>query len=662
MAETRTLRMGLPQWSSGQTDSPSREDFNEAFANIEKWALRTEFGPLTGRRAPGVENTAFVDTESGTIYRDTGSQWQQIGSPRNFLNIVKETGTDPAIRSEIPLGLTNDAFLSVHNGKNRFRVTANGDVVSSSVRLYQSDVLPPANNLPVTVGIIPKSAAASGLAVWGNPGQTGNLFESKTSAGADLAQINSSGDVNTIGRVSVGSLQPAAAQAFFKGTQEARPVVLARSSNPLLGTGPVLVAESSDGGFSLMRLDATGRLALGHRGGGIVATDLLALNTNIAGANNGTTPSVVGRVVFRNGANAQGIAGFDLRQEPGDGVNAGSLGIFAGSSGDNAESAERVRLGLNGPKIGARFTASAPDWSPLVVKGVAGQVADLLGLQRADGTVVAGIGADGAIRAKSLVTTSTEQSNFAGDIATPGTLRGSALKAIQTNANADNGILVRTFKNASAPFPFLRMEDEAGKSRARINYDGSLEIGMDTDVLTAGATLLRMRGQDYRQNGRKLQSFDQEAGRWGSFESAFAAEYYSLTAQNVKNQWVGIIWNGEANDTEGAFGYVDNSSKVTVPFTGWYDVRALAHCDMNFTGSGSATFQINNVIEMKYRRDYARALGWDVVTLTLNDLVYLNRGDSLEFVVQIDSFLFTTKTKNTGDYRSRMSIRFAGNA
>lgn len=659
MAETRTLKLGLPQWSSGQTDSPSREDFNEAFANLEKWAGRFEVGTLAARRAPGIQDTFYVD-ENGTIYRDTNTAWQQIGSPKNFLNIVKETGTDPAIRSEIPSGFTGDAYLSVHNGKPRFRVQANGDVVSSSVRAYQSDTAAPASNLPTTLGIIPKSASASGLTLWGNPGQTGNLVETKTSTGADLAQVNSSGDVNTVGRVSVGSLQPAASQMFVKGTQEARPVILARSSNPLLGTGPVFVAENSDGTFQLLKVDASGRAALGHRGNpALLPLDLLSLNMNYTETNSGAAPIPAGRVVLRNGPTGFGVAGLDVRQEPGDGPSTASMGLFAGAAGPNAEAAERIRFGLTREKIGARLVSSAPDWTPAVIKGVSGQVADLLTLQRQDGTAIASIGADGAIRGKSITVTSTDDNVFPGKVVTPSIVQGAALRAIQT-ATGVGGVLSQLRPDSTVPF-FTAQETD-GTVRARLNLDGSLEIGKDLEALPAGATMLTMRGQEYRQFGRKLQSYDQDAARWGSFESAFAAEYYSLAAQNVKNAFVPIIWNGEANDTEGAFGYTNGGTKITVPFTGWYDVRALAHCDMNFTGSGTASFRINNVDEMKFRRDYARALGWDIVTLTLNDLVYLNRGDTLEFIIKIDSFFFTTKTRNTGDYRSRLSIRFAGNA
>lgn len=662
MAETRTPRLGLPQWSSGTTDSPSREDFNEAFAQLEALAVRGEFGTLQARPAPGVVNRLYTDVD-GAIYRDTGVVWQQIGSPKNALNIVKESGTEPAIRAEIPSGFTADAIRTVHNGKTRFKVEANGDMVASSVRAYQSDTAAPAANLPTTFGIIPKSASASGIGVWGNPGQTGNLLETKSSSGSALTNLSSSGDLFAIGRGSFGAIDAAASQLFVKGTQESRPVILARSTNPLLGIGPVLVAENSDGTFQLMKLDASGRLAVGHRGNAAVLPgDLLALNTNVTGANNGQTPIAVGRLAFRNATNGFGVAGMDARQEPGDGPGSASLGIYAGTSADNASSPERARFGINPEKLGARFTASAPDWTPLTVKAVEGQVASLLTAQRADGTDVAVIANDGTIFGRSFQGVSTDQSNIQGSFDAAGSIAGASFSAHQDAPGAVAGYKSAIRRDATVKSPHFHATDEVGRNRARLNYDGSLELGMDTDALASGATLLTMRGQQYRQFGRKLQSYDADAGRWGSFESAFAAEYYALTAQNVKNQWVAINWGGEANDTENAFGHTAGQAKIQMPFTGWYDVRALAHVNMNFTGSGSATFRINNTLELKYRRDYPRALGWDVCTLSLNDLVYLNKNDILEFMIQIDSYFFSTNTLNTGEYRSRLSIRFAGNA
>ena len=660
MVETRTPRLGLPQWSSGSQDSPSREDFNEAFLNLENRAGRWEEGTVANRPAPDVPGRYYTDTDTGTIYRDTGTAWTVVGTPTNELRITKTGGANPAITADVPAGQTGDAFRSIHNNKIRFRVDAAGDLTASSVRFFQSDTAPPASNLASTVGIIPKSASAAGLTIWGNPAQFGNLIEGKIAAGADVYRVTPSGDALANARASVGSMSPADSQLFIAGSQETRPVILARSSNIALNNGPVIVAENRDGTAQLFRVDGTGRAALGNRNSPAnVAGDLLAINTNQTGTNNGTSPIGNGRIAFRNLQNGYGVAGLDVQQEPGDGPSAASVGIFAGlASGDNGQSPERLRLGLTGEKIGARFTASAPDWRPLVVRGAPSQSAPLLSLLRDDGTPVATIAANGDITANKVTTASTDPSVLAGPLTSAGVVQGTALRAIQ-GAAADAGVLSQIRKNATSGAHF-QAQDENGVVRARITREGTLEIGNDNSAVAAGAVLLTMRGQQYRQNGRKLQSYDADSGRWGSFESAFAAEYYATTSQAVANNWVAINWGGEQNDTENA--YDQSGSMVFAPFTGWYDVRALSHVNMNFTGSGSATFRINNVLEMKYRRDFPRAFGFDVCTLSLNDLVYLNRGDRLEFMVAIDSFWFGVNTLNSGNYRSRMSIRFAGNA
>ncbi|UVF61466.1 hypothetical protein SEA_DALANDE_53 [Gordonia phage DalanDe] len=661
MAETRTTRFQLPQWSSGATDAPSREDFNEAFANIEKWAGRWETGTLATRPNPEVVGRYFVD-ETGVIYRDTGSAWQQIGTPKNTLRITKTDGNDPAITAEVPVALGVDAYRSLHDTKTRFRVTATGDVIGSSVRLYQSDTAPPAADLNHTLSLIAKAAASSGLTVYGTANQTGNLVEVKNNAGADLSLMTATGDMFALGRVSAGSLVAVDAQMFTGSTGPTRPALLARTSQTAPSNSPLIVAETQAGTKQVGKLDGFGRLAIGNRDSkDIIDGDNFAINLNYASTNSGSNPLRQARVVFRNGSAGAGPAGLDVRQEPGDTTLAGSLGFFAGTStGADNLAPERLRLGINPGKLNARIVVPAPDWTALQVRGAEGQTAPLLSLVQVDGTSVMQVAANGDINARKITTTSTEPVVFNGEVNASGVITGTALRAIQGAGNAA-GVLSQIKAAATQGAHFLA-QDENGTARAQINRDGTLEIAKDTSVVPAGSVLLSMRGVQYRQNGRKLQTYDAEAQKWGSFDSALSAEYYTQSQQSVKDQWVGIKWFGEVNDTEGVYGFNSNSSVITVPYTGLYDVRALAHVEMNFTGGGTATFRVNGVNEMKYRRDFARVLGWDVCTLSLNDLLMLNAGDQLEFMVRIDSFLFSTRTLNTGDYRSRLSIRFAGYA
>ncbi|AZS07912.1 hypothetical protein SEA_KABOCHA_59 [Gordonia phage Kabocha] len=658
MAETRTPRLGLPQWSSGQSDSPSREDFNEAFLNLENRALSGQYGPLNDRPIPEVEGRLWID-QDGVIYRDTGTSWTQIGLPKNSVRIVKTEGTEPAVSIEVPSALGADALRIISDGKQRVRVTNIGDMQSSSVRLYSSDVAAPAANLPHTIGLTTKGANASGVTVYGQNAQTGNLVETKNSVGADLTQLTPTGDVNTLGRVHVGQLTSVDAQLFVQTQGASRPAALFRTPVNSLTNNTAFQIETANASQNVLKVDGTGRLAVGSRNNkSIIIGDNLGLNTNYTGANNGNAPISQGRAVFRNTTNGYGVAGLDIRQEPGDGPSASSMGLFAGQADINGVAPDRVRLGITPSRIGALFPASDPEWRPVVIKGAENQVARLLELQDFEGNPVSGIDQLGNITGRSITVSSTDPNVFPGPVTAGGIVTGTALRALQ-GSSSSAGVLSEARTDTNLPHFVAR--DQDAKERFRVNNDGTIEVGKDTSAVPAGAVLMTLRGQQYRQNGRKLQSYDQAAGRWGSFESANSAEYYTQSQQNVKDQWVAINWFGEVNDTESAYGFTSGTSKITVPWTGLYDVRALAHVEMNFTGGGTATFRVNNVNEMKYRRDFARVLGWDVCTLSLNDLLLLNAGDTLEFIVRIDSWLFSTKTLNTGDYRSRLSLRFAGN-
>lgn len=86
MAETRTTRMGMPQWSDGAADAPSREDFNEAFQRIEERTARFGQGTRAARPNAGVLGRFYVvvgDTNAsnnGQCFYDTGTAWISIGA------------------------------------------------------------------------------------------------------------------------------------------------------------------------------------------------------------------------------------------------------------------------------------------------------------------------------------------------------------------------------------------------------------------------------------------------------------------------------------------------------------------------------------------------------------------------------------------------------
>lgn len=110
MTETRTPRMGQPQWSAG-TDSPSRTDFNEAFLNTE---TRTAYDtgedytslPVTGLVA-GRYAMLTVSGDGYSLYRYSGAAWQFVGGSlvarfQRFKAIEGQLITDVAYSVEHP--------------------------------------------------------------------------------------------------------------------------------------------------------------------------------------------------------------------------------------------------------------------------------------------------------------------------------------------------------------------------------------------------------------------------------------------------------------------------------------------------------------------------------------------------------------------------------
>lgn len=81
MAETRTSRLILPQWSDAAADGPSMGDFNEAFQNIETLAAMAQQGTLAQRDAAGHKTgrvwtvTGDAVGANGAVYYDNGVTW-----------------------------------------------------------------------------------------------------------------------------------------------------------------------------------------------------------------------------------------------------------------------------------------------------------------------------------------------------------------------------------------------------------------------------------------------------------------------------------------------------------------------------------------------------------------------------------------------------------
>lgn len=660
MAETRTTRFGLPQWSSGSTDSPSRSDFNEAFANLDKWAARFESGTLNARPAPGIPGRYYTD-DGGTIYRDTGTSWVEVGIPKSGLNLTYTSGTNPLVRLNVPANHTSPTFQTFHGGSKRFEVTGTGDLVSGSVRVLASDVPPVPENYLATLAVKSRNASMVGVTILGASGQTGDLLDLRNDGGSKLTQFTSSGDLYGVGRGSFGSVSPEPSQVFVANASVTRPTILARSGTDADSGTDVVVLESKTGQRRHFGVNGRGQATFGdNESTEYVNGDVVALNTNYRTKNQSADRSPIprGRFAFRNTSSKFGVAGIEALQLFGDDSNAAALSLFAGQATSNGQAPERLRLGLTAEKINAYSKALDAGTIPLVLEGAQGQSTDLLLLQdtsknalfrfRPNGNIeVAGSAAiSGPLTApNATVADQVAATRFTADAGTSGTSPAYLAKIDTSNTGTAD---------------LFRGTDQNGARRATIDRLGKLHIVQNQSIVPDGAEVMTIRGVPYRQIRNQLQSFDSVAQRWVSPLAAFTAEYYTSEEQWVNDRWVPIKFGTETYDSENFFDHTPNTSVVTVPVTGWYDVRALTHVKMNFVSAGSGTFRINGVNEMKYRRDYPRSAGFEVCTISLNDLVYLNKGDRIEFMCLIETGTFSAKVLDRGDYRSRMSIRFAG--
>jgi microcystin-dependent protein len=94
MVESRTSRMGQPQWSAGTPDAPSRADFNEAFLALENLVLVGKQGTLAARPAANdvqAVRSTYHATDTDQLFYSDGATWFEIP----VLNGVN--GTPPSI-------------------------------------------------------------------------------------------------------------------------------------------------------------------------------------------------------------------------------------------------------------------------------------------------------------------------------------------------------------------------------------------------------------------------------------------------------------------------------------------------------------------------------------------------------------------------------------
>jgi hypothetical protein len=202
VTETRTPRFNLPQWSSG-SDSPSRSDFNGAFADLEarggydagdSAATLPVTDLVTGR------STQLTTASDGySMYRYNGTAWQYTGGTLvplavKYKAMQGQTTTGPAFTVEHPSRTT--AGLTATYG---------GDLTAAGVlRSYDTDddtrgvAVIGWNGVPVLgthgrLHVRTRRTGDLGVVVQAHAADAGNLLTVRETGGQDLLTVDAAG-------------------------------------------------------------------------------------------------------------------------------------------------------------------------------------------------------------------------------------------------------------------------------------------------------------------------------------------------------------------------------------------------------------------------------------------------------------------------------------
>lgn len=201
MTETRTARLGLPQWSAG-TDGPSRADFNEGYSQLETLAAIDKFGTFAARPAAGVRGTYYHATDTGVFYRDTGAAWIAIGTA------LSDATAQASGAAVVPFTIKGAASQSA----DLLRLTDSAATVLAKVESTGAFRAPTASISPTlvspggTLGVTATAAGTIGAVVRGAASQSADLMQWQNSAGTALAKITSAGALASIGATISGDM------------------------------------------------------------------------------------------------------------------------------------------------------------------------------------------------------------------------------------------------------------------------------------------------------------------------------------------------------------------------------------------------------------------------------------------------------------------------
>lgn len=205
MAETRTTRMRLVQWSEG-TDSPQRVDFNETFLNIENSAVVYERGKFADRPNPSKSGYLYEATDQAVLYYSDGLVWTVLGSNTySQFSRALNSGT-PALITQGIANQSSDIFqVQTSDAVSRFRVRNSGDLISGPLTVQHasrpsSTATTAASDSGVTAEVATNVWALSAIVQAGNT--TGILRAIR--GGSTVFQVKADGALDTVGNVSIG--------------------------------------------------------------------------------------------------------------------------------------------------------------------------------------------------------------------------------------------------------------------------------------------------------------------------------------------------------------------------------------------------------------------------------------------------------------------------
>ncbi len=158
MAESTTPRAGLWQWSA-PTDTPNRAEFSESFRKIDDLMAIDMSGLRIDRPAPAIRGRYYTATDTGVIYRDTGTIWVAVGAG------LEDAMARPSVAGNVGLVIRGRAsqtgdLLQFQNDAGGLlgRVTAAGALLIAGSLLtqgtmnYATDLL--MSNKGNTVGVV----------------------------------------------------------------------------------------------------------------------------------------------------------------------------------------------------------------------------------------------------------------------------------------------------------------------------------------------------------------------------------------------------------------------------------------------------------------------------------------------------------------------------